>query len=281
MGKIIFLDIDGTLCNDVGVVPASAKQAIIQAYENGHRFYLCTGRSKAEISEEVLDLPISGIIGAGGGYCEVDGEVILHQVFDSNELKKLISFLEEHRVEYYLESNQGLFASANLKSRLIQLTLGDTKEESAEGQEKIAAINWFLDLLIDDPSLIDYEDVNKVSFVNHSIPYEVIEAEYDGDFYMLRSTVPAFGPDSGEIGIKGINKKTAIETLLKHIQRDKEDCLAFGDGNNDLVMFEAVGTGIAMGNAKDELKAAADEITLTHDEGGIAHTLAKLDYVKI
>jgi len=281
MGKLIFLDIDGTLCNDLGVVPTSAKQAIIQAYENEHRFYLCTGRSKAEITEDVLALPISGIVGAGGGYCEVDGEVILHQVFDSKELKKLIGFLEENRVEYYLESNQGLFASANLRNLLIQLTLGDLAEESAEGQEKVASIKWFLDLLIEDPSLIDYEDVNKLSFVNHSIPYETIHARYDGDFHMLRSTVSAFGPDSGEIGLRNINKRTAIETLLHHLQRDKEDCLAFGDGNNDIAMFEAVGTGVAMGNAKEELKAIADEITLTHDEGGIAHTLAKLNLVNL
>ncbi|MGG5373134.1 Cof-type HAD-IIB family hydrolase [Enterococcus sp. AZ196] len=277
MGKIIFLDIDGTLCNDAGLVPDSAKEAIIHAYERGHRFYLCTGRSKAEISDEVLALPISGIIGAGGGYCEIDGEVIFHHVFDSAELKKMIRFLEGHQIEYYLESNQGLFASAKLRERLIQLSLGDSAEESEEGQKKIAAIQWFLDLLIEDSSLIDYEDVNKLSFINHSVPYEVIHEEYDGDFHMLRSTVPAFGPDSGEIGLKNINKKTAIEMVLEKIQRSKEDCLAFGDGNNDLVMFEAVGVGIAMGNAKDELKAAADEITLTHDEGGIAHILAKLN----
>lgn len=281
MEKVIFLDIDGTLCNDVGVVPESAKTAITQAYAKGHRFYLCTGRSKAEISDEVLALPISGIIGAGGGYCEVNGEVILHHVFDPEELKKLIFFLEDHQVEYYLESNQGLFASANLRKLLIQLTLGDLAEDSLEGQEKVAGVQWFLDCLIEDPQRIDYEDVNKLSFVNHSIPYEVIQAEYEGDFQMLRSTVPAFGPDSGEIGLKNIDKKSAIETLLKHIQRDKEECIAFGDGNNDIVMFEAVGKSIAMGNAKAELKAVADEITLTHDEGGIAHALAKLDAVKV
>lgn len=281
MGKIIFLDIDGTLCNDLGVVPISAKKAIIQAFENGHRFYLCTGRSKAEISDEVLNLPISGIIGAGGGYCEVDGEVILHQVFDSKELKKLIHFLEEHCVEYYLESNQGLFASANLRKLLSKITLDNIVEDSEEGQERIDSIKWFLDLLIEDSSLIDYEDVNKVSFVNHSIPYEVIYEQYDGDFHMLRSTVPVFGPDSGEIGLKNINKKTAIELLLRNIQRKKGDCLAFGDGTNDIAMFEAVEKGIAMGNAKDELKAIADEITLTPDEGGIAHILDKLDYVEV
>lgn len=279
MGKIIFLDIDGTLCNDSGVVPESAANAISQSYERGHRFFLCTGRSKAEIPADVLALPISGIIGAGGGYCEVDEEVILHQVFDPEELKKLVAFLEKNGVEYYLESNQGLFASSNLQNRLIELTLNGLAENSAEGQEKINGIRWFLDLLIDDPERIDYEDVNKLSFVNQAIPYEVIYAKYHGDFHMLRSTVPAFGPDSGEIGLRNINKKTAIETLLAHIGQEKKDCLAFGDGENDIPMFEAVATGIAMDNAHENLKTVADEVTYTSDEGGIAYMLEKLGLV--
>ncbi|MDY4024299.1 MAG: Cof-type HAD-IIB family hydrolase [Enterococcus avium] len=270
---------DGTLCNDSGVVPASAENAIKQAHQNGHRFFLCTGRSKAEIPAEVLALPISGIIGAGGGYCEVEGEVILHQVFDSAELRKLIGFLEEHGVEYYLESNQGLFASANLRSCLVKLTLNGLAENSVEGQAKINEIKWFLDLLIEDPSRIDYEDVNKLSFVNHAIPYETIHKKYNGDFHMLRSTVPAFGADSGEIGIKNINKKTAIEKLLAHIRQGKEDCLAFGDGENDIPMFEAVATGIAMSNASERLKAVADEITYSSDEDGIAYMLEKMGLV--
>lgn len=190
-----------------------------------------------------------------------------------------MAFLEENGVEYYLESNQGLFASNNLQNRLIELTLNGLAENSAEGQEKINGIRWFLDLLIDDPERIDYEDVNKLSFVNQAIPYEVIYAKYHGDFHMLRSTVPAFGPDSGEIGLRNINKKTAIETLLAHIGQEKKDCLAFGDGENDIPMFEAVATGIAMDNAHENLKAIADEVTYTSDEGGIAHMLEKLGLV--
>jgi len=114
MRKIVFLDIDGTLCNDSGVVPASAENAIKQAHQNGHRFFLCTGRSKAEIPAEVLDLPINGIIGAGGGYCEVDGEVILHRVFDSAELRKLIGFLEENGVVRECEFAE-LFSQADVE----------------------------------------------------------------------------------------------------------------------------------------------------------------------
>jgi hydroxymethylpyrimidine pyrophosphatase-like HAD family hydrolase len=48
---------------------------------------------------------------------------------------------------------------------------------------------------------------------------------------------------------------------------------------NDIDMFEAVALGIAMGNAKEELKAVADEVTLSHDEGGIAFMLEKLDLI--
>lgn len=276
MGKIIFLDLDGTLCNDLGKVPESAKEAIIKTHENGHDFFLCTGRSKAEIPEEVVQLPIRGMIGAGGGYCEVDGEVILHEVFDVIELRKLITFLEENEVEYYLESNQGLFASKNLRDRLSSLILKGTPKDSIEGQEKLQDIAWFLDLLIEDQTKIDYGDVNKVSFINQTIPYEVIHEKYEGDFYMLRSTVPIFGPDSGEIGIKNITKKTAIETVIQHLEKDKSETIAFGDGHNDLSMFEAVELSIAMGNAQDVLKDVADIVTLTHDEGGIAKSLEEL-----
>jgi Cof subfamily protein (haloacid dehalogenase superfamily) len=224
-----------------------------------------------------VQLPIRGMIGAGGGYCEVDGEVILHEVFDVIELRKLITFLEENEVEYYLESNQGLFASKNLRDRLSSLILKGTPKDSIEGQEKLQDIAWFLDLLIEDQTKIDYGDVNKVSFINQTIPYEVIHEKYEGDFYMLRSTVPIFGPDSGEIGIKNITKKTAIETVIQHLEKDKSETIAFGDGHNDLSMFEAVELGIAMGNAQDVLKDVADIVTLTHDEGGIAQALAELE----
>lgn len=275
MEKLIFLDVDGTLCNDAGIIPESAKKAINQAAAKGHQFFLCTGRSKSEITQEALDLPLSGIIGAGGGYCEVNGEVILHKVFDAAELRKLIAFLESNQIDYYLESNKGLFASENLKNTLTTLTLKGVSADSEEGQARLGKIQWFMDLLIEDKEQIDYEDVNKVSFVNHSVPYEKVHDKYFGDFQMMRSTVPAFGPDSGEIGIKNIHKKSAIEAVLKHLGRDKADTYAFGDGHNDVEMFAAVATGIAVGNACAELLAVADEVTTSPDEDGIALALQK------
>ena len=64
---------------------------------------------------------------------------------------------------------------------------------------------------------------------------------------------------------------TGIEKMLKHYGIDKSQAMAFGDGNNDIEMLKAVGNGIAMANASDDLKAVADEICGDVSEDGIYH----------
>lgn len=67
MGKIIFLDVDGTLVDYENKLPASAVTAIRQARSNGHRVYICTGRSRAEVYPELWDIGLDGMIGGNGG----------------------------------------------------------------------------------------------------------------------------------------------------------------------------------------------------------------------
>lgn len=62
MSKIIFIDVDGTLVDYEGNVPASAVEAIRKARENGHRVYISTGRSKAEVYKEIWDIGLDGMI---------------------------------------------------------------------------------------------------------------------------------------------------------------------------------------------------------------------------
>ncbi len=64
-------------------------------------------------------------------------------------------------------------------------------------------------------------------------------------------------------------KGAAIEQILHHYRITKEEAVAFGDGANDIDMFQAVGTGIAMGNASEEVKAMADEVCGSVEEDGI------------
>ena len=68
MGKIIFLDVDGTLVDYENHLPGSAVAAVRQARANGHRIYICTGRSKAEIYPELWDIGLDGMIGGNGSY---------------------------------------------------------------------------------------------------------------------------------------------------------------------------------------------------------------------
>jgi len=81
MQKIIFIDIDGTLVNEKGMIPESAKLAVRKARENGHLIYLCTGRSKGEIFDDILSVGFDGLIGAAGCYIEVEQETLFHEKF--------------------------------------------------------------------------------------------------------------------------------------------------------------------------------------------------------
>jgi hydroxymethylpyrimidine pyrophosphatase-like HAD family hydrolase len=97
---------------------------------------------------------------------------------------------------------------------------------------------------------------------------------------MYHSTVYLFGPESGEIAVKGVNKKNAVEFVLEHLGLKKEQAIAFGDGDNDLSMFEAVGYKIAMANGTDNLKQVANEVTLDADENGIEVSLTNKNWLK-
>ena len=73
----------------------------------------------------------------------------------------------------------------------------------------------------------------------------------------------------------GINKGNALAGSLPKIGIDASEVIAFGDAQNDISMLEWAGIGVAMGNATDAAKAAADEVTASNNEDGIALALDK------
>lgn len=78
MSQLIFLDVDGTLVNYENHLPDSAIAAIRAARKNGHRVYLSTGRSRAEIYPELWAIGVDGLIGGNGSYVEDDQQVLMH-----------------------------------------------------------------------------------------------------------------------------------------------------------------------------------------------------------
>ena len=75
--------------------------------------------------------------------------------------------------------------------------------------------------------------------------------------------------------IKGVSKLSALEHACDKLGIDRSEVMAFGDAQNDMSMLEFAGYGVAMGNACEELKEIADEVTLSNNEDGIAATIAK------
>ncbi|TWT01817.1 HAD family hydrolase [Planomicrobium sp. CPCC 101079] len=278
MQKIIFMDIDGTLVNENGVIPPSAKVSVQKARENGHLVFICTGRSKSELFPEILEVGFDGIIGAAGGYIEMGDDVLLHETVKKEDVRHLVEFFNGHGVDFYLESNDGLFASGNCKKHILAIIekMASEKPEAKEEIEK--GIKPFHDLLKEGQELVR-EDINKISFLGSDLPFEVIKQEFQSKFMIIPSTVPAFGENSGELSVLGIHKATAIEKLIEHLDLAKENTYAYGDGVNDIEMLQFVQYGIAMGNAKEAVKKAADDITESHDEDGIFNSFKKYELI--
>ena len=102
MGKIIFLDVDGTLVDYENQIPDSAVQAVRQARKNRHKVYVCTGRSKAEMQKELWDIGLDGMIGGNGSYVEDNGHVVMHQLITLEQCTAIVDWLHERGLEFYL-----------------------------------------------------------------------------------------------------------------------------------------------------------------------------------
>lgn len=194
------------------------------------------------------------------------------------DVQNLVEYFNENEIDFYLEANGGLFASKNCKKRIMTIIEKILDENPHTKEEVEKGLQPFHDCLIDDADLIR-DDINKISFLGSNIPIETISQKFSTKFNVIPGTVPIFGENSGELSVPGIHKAIAIEKLLNHLNMKKEDTFAYGDGLNDLEMLQYVQHGIAMGNAKEELKEAADDITDTHDENGIYNSFKKYELI--
>ena len=88
-------------------------------------------------------------------------------------------------------------------------------------------------------------------------------------------SVTASLPFNIEINIRDANKGEALRFLCRRLGIDIRDSMAFGDGSNDLSMIQAAGIGVAMGNADPAALAAADYITGTNDNDGVAEAIER------
>lgn len=271
--KAVFLDVDGTLVNDRGLVPDSARDAVQRARENGHLVFLCTGRSTSELWPEILDIGFDGVVAAAGGYVETGGQVLVHHHLSAEQVRHVVEFFQAHGTDYFLESNDGLYGSPGLPARMREVFFGSVADEDVLAELERGLFGFIESIKVDaDPFATR---INKVLFLSSALTLDEIRAEFAESFVVIPATVPAFGPNSGEMGLRGVHKASGIELITEHLGIDQADTIGIGDGYNDLEMLQHVGIGIAMGNASQQVKGVADDITLTPDEHGIRAAFTK------
>lgn len=186
-----------------------------------------------------------------------------------------MDFFDAHGVDFYLESNSALYGSRNLKARLEQLIYGDVDNDPAAREQMQRSPHPFIAGITYGETDMYKEDVNKVCFLESSLPFEQIKHEFNGKFGVIQCTIPLFGEGSGELMIPGIHKAVAIADLLGDLNISREDSMAIGDGMNDAEMLEYCAIGIAMGNAKPALKELADDITGNIEDDGLYQCFVK------
>lgn len=218
----------------------------------------------------ILFIGFDGIIGVGGGYIEVDDEIIYYKKVVNEDVVYMVDFFYEKNLDFYLEFNGGLFVSENLEVYLDSLVYGDVENDLIVCEKKVNNLYFFMISLIYGEINFYCIDVNKVCFLeNKNVFFEEIKNEFSGKFEVLYCIVFIFGDDSGELMVLDIYKVIVIEFLLVYIGVEKNMMIGIGDGMNDVEMFIYCEIGIVMGNVKEELKLFVDEVIKFVEEDGL------------
>lgn len=279
MSKIIFLDVDGTLIDYEAKLPASAAKAVDMARANGHKVYICTGCSKAEIEQRNL-CELDGMIGGNGAYVEDHGHVVMHQGLSKEDVKHIVDWCNERHLGFYLEANSGMYCNDYMLEQgpetMIKYAQGKGADLTKAKETSKKFMDGFIHLQGED---LYRDDVNKISFIL-SRYQDHLDSQKEFP-HLIANTWGGKGEVAlyGDLGPTGITKRHAIEVLLDYLGADQKDTISFGDAKIDLSMFECCDYNVAMGNGGKEIKEAADYITTDVNDDGLYNAFCYLNLI--
>ena len=276
MSKIILIDVDGTLVDYEGKLPASAQTAIRQARKNGHKVYICTGRSEAEVYDYIWDIGLDGMIGGNGSYVKDGDEVIFHQMISEEETRRIVDWLHLRGLEFYLECNSGLYGSESFEKK-GEPVIKEYSARKGKDSSQMTVRKAFPDMIFGEN--LYRNDVNKISFILNTYQDHLDSKKEFPD--LQAGTWGGAGETAlfGDLGVKDIDKGKAIDVLLNHIGASIEDTIAIGDAKVDIPMLEKCAIGIAVGNGGEEIKQMADYVTDDINADGIYNAFKHLGLI--
>lgn len=250
--KIIFFDIDGTLV-DMQTKRISAKtiEALQRLKANGIKICIATGRSP--ISLPKFDgVDFDAYLTFNGSYCYDQSEAILSNPICTEDVQRIIRNA----------AGIGRPVSVATKDRLAANGTDDDLAEYYSFAHQVLTV-------AEDFETVCQQKIYQVMLGCRAADYPAI---LDG---VRGAKITAWWDRAVDIIPAGGGKGMGIQKILDYYHLDKTEAMAFGDGNNDIEMLEAVGTGIAMENASNRLKAVASDVCGHVAEDGIYHYCIK------
>ena len=260
--KIVFLDIDGTLTTFQGVLPDSAREALRKANQNGHHMIICTGRSGTQLYPQLLEKELfAGYITSAGADIRLGGLSLVQYSIPAEPLHHALDVLDSLHAYYVLQCPDGVFADPETAQTAPELiTAGTLELKDAERMFGKVCVR---------EDIRSVTNCQKFCFYKAQSTIEEVQRRLGNFFEVLQSSFAVSDSCDGEVTVRGYDKGKAMQKVLDATGTDRRDTIAFGDGPNDKVMLEFAQTGVAMGNASDDLKRAADLVTDRVDRDGL------------
>lgn len=273
--KLIALDLDGTLLDSRKRLSAANRDALARAAARGALVVPTTGRFFGMMPAAVRELPfVRYAITVNGAqvYDRVADAAIVREEIPLETAVAVMRLLDGYDVIYdCYRANWGWMGAAFKAKAAAYATdehylamVRDFRREVPELKAHLAAT-------------ATEGDVQKIMlFARLDGPADATARVAEA----VRARFPEIAVTSTtwnnlELNIASANKGVALARLAAHLGLSSANCIAFGDGRNDLTMIEAAGVGVAMANAHPDVRAAADDVTLSNDEDGVAAALVR------
>lgn len=250
--KIAFFDIDGTLIGFNGIdliMPESTKMSIKKFRAAGNLAFICSGRQIRFILERFGSDMFDGYISCNGTHIMFQGKTIYEKFISKDMLLSLKNSFDKFGVSFCFNNGYKGY-SHNMDSDRIK------KYNAQFKGEPYLISDWNIDEITVNSLDIFYK--------NEAVLAKCIE-------HFKESLIFNFHNDdlSADVSLKSFGKADAIEYIVDYLNIPLQNTYAFGDGYNDIEMIKRVNTGIAMGNAVEDLKKSANYITSNIFEDGI------------
>lgn len=270
MIKLIATDIDGTISHR-GKISPEVVEALKKAQSQGIKITLATGRNSRSI-RKVLDqvgldycgIPIIGQNGAEVFTMKKNGDKReeYNHFFSKDESDLLFHLANKYHVKIFSYAYNENLSYVNKKFNLFVWILGKSSKRKVLKYDFLHPLKSPISKLIVTGSR---KQMNKFKeeVINHGYP--IFAFSYVQDSRQNIEVVP-----------RGVNKSEGLKFLAKKFKLKPEEIVYFGDGENDLEAIKWAGLGIAMGNAHDHIKKAANRVAPSVQENGVAFEINRL-----